>query len=232
MLSRPGWSRISIKIVEFQTEIVILLWSLAAVRRQNETFPATDQANGLPQVFAGAHSSRRSLQTNMSILWVIVFALLLGIAIYLSFYTWVRSARLVAACVFMAAFTVIVQNLETISHIWSSAGASSVPFFSDNRPRNVLNSNEHSGPVADVAFQSIIREDQNFLDEFAQRQTGQSPEIPTPLQVPGLAKELDVNTLHGKRAAPVSHKETVKRAQLVIQNEASRHAELVRSGQR
>jgi hypothetical protein len=169
----------------------------------------------------------------MSVLLVIVLALLVGIVVYRSFYTLVRSARLVAACLFMAAFIVIVQNLETIGHIWKSPGAFSIPFFSDNRTRNVLNPNEHPGPVTDVAFQSIIREDQNFLDEFtrSQSQIGQSPRIPTPLQVPGLPQELAVNTLHGKRAVPVPHKETVKRAQLVTQNEASRHAELVRSGQ-
>jgi hypothetical protein len=170
----------------------------------------------------------------MSILWVIVFALLLGMVIYLSFYTWVEAARLVAACVFMAAFIIIVQNLETIAHTWNSTGAFSVPFFSGNRARHVLNPNEHPDPITDVAFQSIIREDQNFLDEFtqSQSQTGQSPRIPTPLQVPGLPKELAVNILRGKRAVPVPHKETVKRAQLVTQNEASKHAELVRSGQR
>jgi len=170
----------------------------------------------------------------MSILWVIVFALLLGIVIYRSFYTLVTSARLVAACVFMAAFIAIVQNLGTIGHICNSPGAFALPFFSDNRARHVLNPIEHPDPVIDVAFQSIIREDQNFLDEFmqSQSQTDQSPKIPMPLQVPGLPKELAVNMLRGKRAVPVPHKETVKRAQLVTQNEASKHAELVRSGQR
>jgi hypothetical protein len=170
----------------------------------------------------------------MSVFWVIVIALLIGIVIYRSFYTLVRLARLGAACLFMAAFVVIVQNLEKIGHVWNSTGAFSVPSFSDNRTRGVLNPNEHPNPITDVAFQSIIREDQNFLDEFtqSQSQTGQSPRIPTPLQVPGLPKELAVNTLRGKRAVPVPHKETVKRAQLVTQNEASKHAELVRSGQR
>jgi hypothetical protein len=169
----------------------------------------------------------------MSSLWVIVLALLLGIVIYRSFYTLVRSARLVAACLFMAAFIVIVQNLETIDHIWNSPGAFSIPFFSDNRARKVLNPNEDPGPLTDVAFQSIIREDQNFLAEFTRSlsQTAQSPGIPTPLQVQGLAQELAVNTLRVKRAVLVPHKEIVKRAQLVTQNEASKHAELVRSGQ-
>jgi hypothetical protein len=170
----------------------------------------------------------------MSILSPIVFALLVGVVIYRSFYTLVKSVRLVAACVSMAAFIVIVQNLETIGQIWNSAGALHVPFFSDQRAGNVWNPNEHLGPVNDVAFQSIIREDQNFLDEFTrtQSQIGQSSGIPTPLQVPGIGNALADNTLRVKRAELVPHKETVKRAQLVTQNEASKHAELVRSGQR
>jgi hypothetical protein len=170
----------------------------------------------------------------MSILWSIVFALLVGLVIYRLFYTLVKSVRLVLACVSMATFSIIVQNLETIGHTWNSAGALHVPFFSDKRAGNVSNPNDHPGPVLDVAFQSIIREDQNFLDEFTQTQsqTGQSPEIPMPLQVPGIGKELVDNTLRVKRALPVPHKETVKRAQLVTQNETSKHAELVRSGQR
>jgi hypothetical protein len=170
----------------------------------------------------------------MSILCSIVFALLVGLVIYRLFYTLVKSVRLVLACVSMATFIVIVQDLETIGRTWNSAGALHVPFFADKRAGNVLNPNDHPGPGTDVAFQSIIREDHNFLDEFTQTQsqTGQSPEIPMPPQVPGIGNELTDNTLRVKRALPVPHKETVKRAQLVTQNETSKHAELVRSGQR
>jgi len=184
----------------------------------------------------------------MSILWLIVFALLIGVVIYRLFYTLVKSVRLGAACVFMAAFIVIVQNLETIGNTWNSAGGLPIPFFSDKRGANISNPNEHPGPVTDVAFQSIIREDQNFLDEFTQTQsqTSQSSGIPTPLQGPGLGKdgivpagdesrlktELAVDTQRVKRAVLVPHKEIVKRAQLVTQSEAPKHAELVRSGQR
>jgi hypothetical protein len=170
----------------------------------------------------------------MSIPCLIVFALLLGVATYRLFYTLVKSIRIVTACVFMAAFIVIVQNLETIGHVWRSADGIHLPFFAQRHTVNVLNPDEHPGPVTDLAFQSIIRDDQNFLDAFTQTQsqTAQSPGIPTPLQVPGIAKELADTTLRVKRAELVPRKETVKRAQLVTQNEVSKHAELVRSGQR
>jgi hypothetical protein len=156
--------------------------------------------------------------------------------------------RLGMALTSMAAFLVIVQNLEKIGHNWNSASAWPVQFFSNNRTRNVLSPGELSAPVTDVAFQSIIRDDQNFLNEFtqAQSQTGQSPGTPMPLQVadpdrdgivpagdePRLKAELAINALRVKRAVLVPHKETVKRAQLVTQNEASKHVEVVRSGQR
>jgi hypothetical protein len=184
----------------------------------------------------------------MSILWLLVFAFLVGLATYRIFYTLVKSVRLVMAFASIATFLIIVQNLETIGHIWNSAGALPIQFFSNNRTRNALNPNERPDPVTDVAFQSIIREDQNFLNEFtqAQSQTGQSPGTPTPLQVaaPGrdgivragdesrLKTELAINPLRVKRAVLVPHKETVKRAQLVTQNEASKRTEVVRSGQR
>lgn len=170
----------------------------------------------------------------MSILWLIVFALLLGALIYRLFYTLVKSVRLAVAFGFMAVFFVIAQNLETIGHTWNSGGAWHVPFFSDKRAGNVSNPNEHPGPVTDVAFQSIIREDQNFLEELTQTQsqTGRPPGIPSPLKVPGIERELADNTVRVRRALAVPHTETVRRAQLVTQNEASKHPELVRSGQR
>jgi hypothetical protein len=183
----------------------------------------------------------------MSVLWPIVFAFLVGLATYRLFYTLVKSARLVMALASMATFLVIVQNLETIGHIWNSAGALPAQFFSHNRTRNVVRPNERPDPVTDVAFQSIIREDQNFLNEFtqAQRQTGQSTGTPAPLQIaaPGrdgivraddesrLKTELATNAPPVKRAVLVPHKETVKRAQLVTQNEASKRTEAIRSGQ-
>ncbi len=170
----------------------------------------------------------------MSILWPIVFALLVGVVIYRSFYTLVKSVRLVMACLAMVAFIVIVQNLEKIGHLWNPAGGLHVPFFSDQLAGNVSKPTEHPDPVTDVAFQSIIREDQDFLDEFTRTQsgTGQSSRIPTPLQVPGIGKALADNVLRVKRAELIPRRETVKRAQLVTQNEASKHAGLVRSGQR
>jgi hypothetical protein len=182
----------------------------------------------------------------MSIFWLIVSALLVGVAIYRLFYTLVESVRLVAACASMAVFIVIVQNLETISHKWNSADALPAPFFSDERAGNVANPNEHPDFVTDVAFQSIIREDQSFLDEYTQAlsRTGQSPRIPTPnpaMEKDGIVRagdesrlktELAVTALRVKRGVLVPHKETVKRAQLVMQNESSKHPELVRSGQR
>ena len=134
----------------------------------------------------------------MSILWLVVFALLLGLVIYRLFHTLVKSARLITACLFMVAFIVIMQNIETIGHIWNSAGAWHVPFFWHERAGIVSDSPEHPGPITDVAFQSVIREDQNFLDEFTriQGQTGQPPRIPTPLRVPGIAEGV------GRRYSP------------------------------
>jgi hypothetical protein len=184
----------------------------------------------------------------MSIPWLTVFALLIGISIYRVFYTLVKSVRLIAACVFMVAFIVIVQNLETIGHLWNSPGTLHGPILSEKRARNFSNPNEQPGPITDIAFQSIIREDHNFLDEFTQKQsqTGRSPGSPTSIQVPdigknriigagdesGLKAELAANTVQVRRAEPVPHKETVKRAQLVTQNETPKHAAPVRSGQR
>jgi hypothetical protein len=184
----------------------------------------------------------------MSIPWLTISALLVGFATYRLFYTLVKPVRILTAFVFMAGFIVIVQNLETFGHQWNSSAGFHLPFFSDRRTPNIPNPNEQSGPLADVAFQSTIREDHNFLDEFIQQQiqTGQPPENPTSLQVQGIGKdgivatgaesrlkvELAINTVQVRRAEPVPHKETVKRAQLVTQNEPSKHAEQVRSRQR
>jgi hypothetical protein len=170
----------------------------------------------------------------MSNLCLIVVALLLGIVIYRLFYTLVKPVRVVVACVSLVTFIVIGQNLETIGHVWNSAHDLHVSFLSQKRAGNVSSPVEQPVPVTDVALQSIMREDRNFLDEFTrtESQTGQSPRVPAPVQVPGIAKELADNTLRVKRAELVPHRETVKRAQLVTQNEVSKHAELVRSGQR
>jgi hypothetical protein len=164
----------------------------------------------------------------MTILWLIVFALLVGLLIYRLFYTLIRSVRVVIACLAMTVFIAVVQNTETIGHLWNPT-AWHFPFVSEKR---LTKSNERPAPVTDIAFQSIIRADQNFLDEFmrTQSQTGQSPRIPTSL--PAVGNELADNTLRVKRAELVPHKETVKRAELVTQNEASKHTGLVRSGQR
>ena len=107
----------------------------------------------------------------MSILWLIVFSLLIGLAIYRMFYTLVESVRFVMALASMVTFIIIVQNLETIDHLWNSAGAWPVQFFSNNRTRHVLIPSERTDPVTDFAFQSFIRKDQNFLDELTQAQS-------------------------------------------------------------
>jgi hypothetical protein len=116
--------------------------------------------------------------------------------------------------------------------------------FSDRRALNIPNPTNDPGSVAYIAFQSITKEDHNFLDEILQKQNqdGRQQDKPAPTHVqndkagiigsgnePVLKGELVINTAEVKRSDPVTHKETVKRAQLVTHNETFKRAELVRS---
>jgi hypothetical protein len=184
----------------------------------------------------------------MSIPWLIVSALLVGFVTYRTFYTLVTSVRLIGALVLMAGFIAIVQSREIIGPHWASFGHSRFLAFADKRTQGAPNSSEQSDPAADLAFQTISREDHIFLDEFLQQlnRDGQ-PQLSTAgAQIRNIGKagifgagdesalraEWVLNTAQGKRAEPVTRKETVKRAELVNQNESSKRAELVRSRHR
>jgi hypothetical protein len=150
----------------------------------------------------------------------------------------VRPVRVVGACVIMVSLAAfIIQNRETISRR---------AIFSDRPALNIPNPTNDPGSVAYIGFQSITKEDHNFLDEILQKQnqSGQQQDKPAPTQVqsdkaaiigsgnePVLKGELVINTAEVKRSDPVTHKEIVKRAQLVTHNDTFKRAELVRSGQ-
>jgi hypothetical protein len=141
----------------------------------------------------------------MTILCLTVVALLLWIVTYRVFYTLIRSVRLLGACLVTAAFILVAQNLEKIGQQWISLTTSRFHLFSDSSTVIVPSPSARPEPVTDLAFQRISREDRSFLDEFLRKQ---SPEAEQPPKL------------------------TVKRAQLVTQNEAPKRAELVRTRQR
>jgi hypothetical protein len=148
----------------------------------------------------------------------------------------VRPARVVGACVIMVSLAAfIIQNRETIGRR---------AIFSDRRALNIPNPTNDPGSVAYIAFQSITKEDQNFLDEILQKQNqdGQQQDKPASTQVqnvdkagiigssndPVLKGKLVINTAVN-RPEPVTHKEAVKRAQLVTITKRSSALRLVRS---
>jgi hypothetical protein len=166
----------------------------------------------------------------MSITLVTVLVLLVGVVAYILFKPLVRPVRVVGACVLMislAAF--IVQNRETVVPQGNASGAWLFPIFSDKRAPNVATPAHDPGPEAYTTFQSISKEDHNFLDEILRKQNQDGEQLPAPIQnrnigkagiigasnEPVLKAELVINTAEVKRAEPVTHKETVKRAELV-----------------
>ena len=173
----------------------------------------------------------------MSIILLTVLVLLVGVVAYMLLKRLVTPVRVVGASVLMVSLAAfIIQNRETIGRR---------AIFSDRRALNIPNTPNDPGSVAYIAFQSITKEDHNFLDEILQKQNqdGQQQDKPAPTQVenvykagmigssnePVLKGELVINTAEVKRSDPVTHKETVKRAQLVTHNETFKRAELVRS---
>lgn len=169
----------------------------------------------------------------MSITLLTVSVLLLGVVTYILFKPLVRTVRVVGACVLtisLAAF--IVQNRETIAPQGNSSDAwRFFPIFSDKRAPNVATPTDDPGPADQVTFQSISKEDQNFLDEILrkQNQDDQQQGKPAPAQNRNIGKagimgsgnelvlraELVINTSEAKRSESVTHKGTVKRAELV-----------------
>ena len=168
----------------------------------------------------------------MSIILFTVLVLLVGVVTYTLLKPLVRPVRVVGACVLMVSLAAfIVQNRETIARQGNSSEASHFPIFSDKRALKVPNPTDGPGPVADVTFQSISKEDHIFLDEILQKQNqdGQQQGKPAPTQVQNIGKagiigsgnepvlkaELVINTAEVKRSESVTHKETVERAELV-----------------
>jgi hypothetical protein len=166
----------------------------------------------------------------MSIALLIVLVLLVGVGLYILSKPLVRTVRVVGACLLvisLAAF--IAQNREIIAHQGNPVSASRFPVSSDQHAPNVPNLADDPGSVADVTFQSISKEDHEFLDEILQKQSGQQQGKPASTQIRNSAKagiagsanervlraELVINTADLKRSEPVTHKETVKRAELV-----------------
>ncbi len=168
----------------------------------------------------------------MSILLLAVLVLLVGGVTYTLLSPLVRPVRVIGACALMlsmAAF--IVKNRDVIPHQGNFSGAGPFPIFSDQRAPDVPNPSRDAGREAYGTFQSISQEDQNFLDDILQRQNqdDQQQGKPAPSQAqiigkvgnsgsgnePVLKGELVINTAEAKRSKPLTHKETVKRAELV-----------------
>ncbi len=158
----------------------------------------------------------------MSIILLTMIVLLAGTVTYMLLKRLVRPVRVAGTCVlmgFLAAFIVIVQNRATILHDFKG--------------------------VAYVPFQSINKEDHNFLDEMLKKQNRDGQQQVSPAQAqnigktgfvgsknePDLKAELVINTAEVRRSESITPKVTVKRAQLVTHNETVKRAELVRSKQ-
>jgi hypothetical protein len=168
----------------------------------------------------------------MSIALLTLLVLLVGVVTYLLSKPLVIPVRVVGACALMISLEAfIVQNRETIAQQGNSSGAWRFPIFSDKRAPNVPTSTGDPGPAAYFTFQSISKEDRQFLDEILRKQNedGQPQVKPLPTQnrnfgkagmigsgnEPALRAELVINTAEVKRAEPVTHTQTVKRAELV-----------------
>ena len=160
-----------------------------------------------------------------------VSVLLVGVVTYILFKPLVRPVRVIGACVLMIFLAAFIENREIIAHQGNSSDALRFPIFSDKRAPKVPTPTDGPGPVDDVTFQSISKEDHNFLDEILrnQNQAGQQQGEPAPSEnrnigkagimgsgnEPVLKAELVINTAEVKRAELVTHKGAAKRAELV-----------------
>jgi hypothetical protein len=181
----------------------------------------------------------------MSITFLTVLVFLVGVVTYMLLRVLVRPVRVVGACAVMislAAF--MIQIRATIALQGDSSDASALTISSARPTRGIPNPAQDIG--SNVLLESISREDHEFLEEIPEkpRQEGQQQASPAPTQVhnigkagvgsryePALKAELVMNTAEGKRSEAATHKETVKRARLVIPNGTFKRAELVRSRQ-
>jgi hypothetical protein len=181
----------------------------------------------------------------MSITLLTVLVFLVGVVTYMLLKVLVRPVRVVGACTVMislAAF--MVQIRATIALQADSSDASALTISSAKPTLGVPNPTQDVGP--NVMLESISREDHDFLEEILEQrsQDGQQQALRAPTQVqnngkagvgsgnePALKAELVMNTAEGKRSEAATHKETVKRARLVIPKGTFKRAELVRSRQ-
>jgi hypothetical protein len=168
----------------------------------------------------------------MSIFWLTVLVLLVGLVAFGLLERLVTAARVAACCtlmVLLAVFILIVQNMETIGRHWNFAGVWRWSFLSGDRPKSVPNPTPDSEPGPNFVLQAISREDHLFLDELLRKLNEDAQ--PQGKSVPGqnirrtaivgsgneslLKAELAINSAEVKRAEAGNRKETAKGAQLV-----------------
>ena len=168
----------------------------------------------------------------MSIFWLTVLLLLVGLVAFGLLERLVTVARVAATCMLMillAGFILFVQNMEAIGRHWNFATVWPLSFLSGDRTKNVPNPAPDSEPGLTLALQAISREDHLFLDELLRKLNedaqSQGKSVPgqnirrTGIVVSGneslLKAELAINSAEVKRAEAGNRKETAKRAQLV-----------------
>jgi hypothetical protein len=168
----------------------------------------------------------------MSILWLAVLVLLVGLAAFGLLERLVTVARVAATCTLMIGLVgliLFVQNMETIGRHWNFATSWPLSFLSGDRTKNVPNPAARSEPGLTFALQAITREDRLFLDELLRKlnEDAQTQGKSVPGQsirrtgIVGsrneslLEAELAINSAEVKRAEAGNRKETTKRGQLV-----------------
>src|ERR1700693_1678474 len=108
----------------------------------------------------------------MSIFWLTVLLLLVGLVAFGLLERLVTAARLAATCMLMillAGFILLVQNMGTIGRPWNFATVWRSSFLSGDRNKNVPNPAPDSEPGLTFTFQAISREDHLFLDELLRK---------------------------------------------------------------
>jgi hypothetical protein len=180
----------------------------------------------------------------MSVIVLTIFVILAGVIVYASSQRLVTSARLVAACFVMAVLAsaiTMVENREAIFHQWSFSAALRFPFFSDKRAAAIQSPAAlDRGPDSLAATEGLNKEDHLFLDEILAKQSRDPQRIQSVDKAgvlefqnePALRAELAVNTAKAGLPTPITRRETVKRAELVIHDQTLKRAELVPSRQR
>src|SRR6202035_5845388 len=170
----------------------------------------------------------------MSIFWLTVLVLLVGLVAFGLLERLVTVAPGGATCMLMillAGFILFVQNMEAIGRHWNFATVWPLSFLSGDRTKNVPNPAPDSEPGLTLALQAISREDHLFLDELLRKlnKDAQPQGKSVPVQVQNIRRtgivgsgnesmlkaELAINSAEVKPAEDGNRKETTKRAQLV-----------------